>query len=487
MSKLLEPTQPRKSLKFNAFADTITLDSPEVNGQEVLVIGPHSENIVFSTSHTYSNWKRGLIKRVAHIEHPFIPEVREQFYRFVSQHIHDFISPLPPGLEFQDLLENWLSNSHYTLAYKDTLRKSAQQVLTNQVKDYNIYLLKSFIKSEFYAEVKEPRIIMSRSNYFKAVAGPYFYAVENLVYDRHYIKHLTPAQLALRLEEFKKDTSVYYQTDYSSFEGSFTNDIQQNVECALWKKLFVNYPYILKFVLKAYNTNVVRYKRAKAKFEGSRMSGDVWTTMANSFTNNMLIRFTMLMSHTSGDFLVEGDDSLIKSHAALNWQIPTDLGFKLKCESHTNPNKVFFCSLRSSGDVLIPDIPRTLANYGLSCEYRYVKAYQRNTRNSRKMIRSLMKSKAQSLLAQAAGVPILQELALQQLRVYSDAHVQLKYFDWWERTFLDLTHPQARPITLRTRKYVEKVFKISVHDQIALEKEISKSNDPCFVICKRFY
>lgn len=328
---------------------------------------------------------------------------------------------------------------------------------------------------------------MSRSNYFKAVAGPYFYAVEHLVYDQHYIKHMTPSELALRLEDFKKDTSVYYQTDYSSFEGSFTQPIQQAVECMLWKRLFANYPSQLAFILKAYNPNVVRFGRAKAFFKGSRMSGDVWTTMANSFTNNMIIRFVMECSHTSGDFLVEGDDSLIKSHGPLNWNIPEQLGFKLKCESHTNPHKVFFCSLRSSGDVLIPDIPRVLANYGLSCENKYVSAYKRNTKNSRKMVNSLMKSKAQSLLAQAAGVPILQELALQQLRVYKDAHVQLKYFDWWERTFLDLTHPQAKPVTMKTRRYVERIFKIPIKEQLTLEKEISKCTDPCFLIQKRFY
>ena len=85
-----------------------------------------------------------------------------------------------------------------------------------------------------------------------------------------------------------------------------------------------------------------------------------------------------------------------------------------------------------------------------------------------------------SLLATSAGVPILQSLALQQMRVWSGHHLRAEYCDWWERNFFDLSNPVARPVDDEVRIYVAERFGISVSRQIEIERALETCTDRCF-------
>lgn len=366
------------------------------------------------------------------------------------------------------------------------MRIRAQQVIDGEVPERKIFLINSFIKSEFYNELKECRIINSRSDWFKAFIGPYIKQVEKCVYDEHFIKHRTPTEVADMMAFIAEGFDLFYETDYSSFEGSYTLDFMRNVELRMFKHTLHNYPEAVSMIQKSYNKNRVVYRgdpRYACEFEGSRMSGEMWTSLCNGFTNMMLVKFMLMKSGSIGKFLVEGDDGFIACTRQLDFTIAKKLGFTLKIEATQDASKVKFCSLSTCEGRIVPDIPRVLSHYGVINDVQASRLFRQNSNRSNRQLRQLMKSKAHSLLATSAGIPILQELALQQLRCYSKDIVNPKYFDYWESEFYDLHRQQrALPVTQKMRNFVAQNFDIPVSVQLEVEAAIRACREPNYDI-----
>lgn len=468
----------RDSLQFFGLSKRVKTDERYPPRKTEIRYGPTS-GTAFSVAHTPSNWKRGLLKRCAHQFHPHDVSMRSAFFAFVREELKKY--PVLPVVSFEELQDEWLSNANYNLERKSHLRKCADEYFNGQVSPREMNSIKSFIKAEFYTELKEPRIINSRSDYFKAVVGPYIHYAEKFVYDDHFIKHLRPSQVVDRLNGLHKHGCIYYGTDYSSFEGSFDPELQRHVERALWDKLFANYPRVLSLIQSAYGTNHVFYrKKYHASFKGSRMSGDMWTSLANGFTNLMAAKFMSKVSQADTRILVEGDDGFIASNRELDLSVLTKLGFKITKEVSTEPSDIEFCSLRVCKNTLIPDITRTLTHYGYIVDPALAHNLENGSKRAFKRLGDIYMSKAMSLLATSAGVPILQSLALQQMRVWSGHHLRSEYCDWWERNFFDLSNPAARPIDDEVREYVAQRFDIPVARQIEIEKALETWHDRCF-------
>lgn len=435
----------------------------------------------YSVTHSLSNWHRGIIKRCAHKEHPSDPQTLHKFYSFVKKYVRN-MPMLPPGLDEQKLLDDWLDNSNYNGARRQKLRE-ANAEYHEGIPAHRVLRCTSFIKREFYETPKEPRIINSRSDWFKAAVGPYIHALEGLVYDDNFIKHCTPEQVVQRMHEVADGFDLFYETDYSSFEGSFTRDYQTHVELAMFRHCLHNYPEVCKLIQAAYSRNHLVFKRKHGcSFDGSRMSGDMWTSLANGFSNKMMVLFMADQAKANVKFLVEGDDGFIASNKELDLTIADRLGFKLKSEIYRSAKQVAFCSLRTCGNVLVPNIPATLSKYGKLIDPQITHGMRIGSKRVQRRVRDIAKSKALSLLATSSGIPILQPLAIQQLSLLQDAHVRPEHFDWWERHFFNMKEAKAKPIDPRTRRYVERVFKISVEKQLEIEDAIRNCPHLCYDI-----
>lgn len=450
---------------------------------DVIRCGPNCGQS-FSVSHSVDNWARGLCKRVIHDYHPFVPEVQDDFIKFARHYIKHHIQPLPEGLDEDVLLEDWLHQSKYDADRKAKFRELNKQMRRHEIPRRQYLQLTSFIKSEFYTEPKEARIINSRSDAFKSRIGPFIHAAERIVYDDHFIKHCKPSEVVEKMRAKSAGFEVFYETDYSSFEGSFSPTYLKKVEFYLLSRLFYNYPEIVSLCALATNTNnkLIYRKRYTAEFPGSRMSGEMWTSMCNGYMNKLLVEFVAKRSDAFVDYLVEGDDGFICSNKPLNWNLTADAGFKLKCELVTDPMDVQFCSLRVCEDKLIPNIPRTLCHYGFIIDTQLSRGLSVKSKRSQKKLAEIQYAKACSLLATSAGVPILQAVALQQMKVLAGTHLNPKYFDWWESEFYDLTSPQPASITMGVRRYVEREFGLLVHDQIEIERQILSCPLRCYDI-----
>lgn len=450
---------------------------------DVIRCGPNCGQ-AFSVTHSVDNWARGLCKRVIHDYHPFVPEVQDDFISFARHYIKSHITPLQEGLDENTLLDNWLSHSKYDSDRRTKLRELNMSMRRHEIPKRQYLQLTSFIKSEFYTEPKEARIINSRSDAFKARVGPFVHAAEEIVYDDHFIKHCKPNQVVERMQQKSAGFEVFYETDYSSFEGSFKPVYLEKIELYLLTRLFYNYPEIVSLCSQALSSRnkLIFRKRYSAEFPGSRMSGEMWTSMCNGFMNKLLVEFVAKRSGACVDYLVEGDDGFICSNKPLNWSLTADAGFKLKCDLVNDPMDVQFCSLRVCDNKLIPNITRTLTHYGFIIDVQLSRGLSIKSNRSRKKLDEIQYAKACSLLATSSGIPILQAVALQQMRVLQGTHLNPKYFDWWEREFYDLSNPHPESISLTVRRYVEKEFGIPVRDQIEIEKQILTCPHRCYDI-----
>lgn len=491
---MLKLPDARPSLRFivdiDEFGKQPTTHDPYPSSPNYARIGPNSEDhiVEFCTDHT-SNWKRGVIKRDAHA-HVQDQATSWDFFHFVADEIIPFIDMLPAELSFWTLFDDWVDNSKYTLKRIEHLRECAQMFFDGQIDPDHILVCKSFIKKEFYTEWKEPRIINSRSDTFKAIVGPYIHAIEKLIYDEHYIKHMKPKEIAQKMDCMARKHKFVYETDYSSFEGSFSRFTQTHVELSLFKHCLHHYPKIVSLIEKCYTRpNILVYKRrAKCKFDGSRMSGDMWTSLANGFTNSCLVRFfahktRQLFGSFNYDYIVEGDDGFICTDMPLKFDLAEPLGFKLKCEQKYDKNDVSFCGICEFQGTLVPDIRRILNHYGYSHGVSIVSATSRKTKRARKVLKDMLHSKALSLLAQSQGIPVLQSIAQQQLKL--GGHFNPRYVDWWENEvydFSDVSSLKAMPITDELRSFVATRFDIPVKMQIEIEEELRTCHDACYDI-----
>lgn len=466
-----ELPEPRKSLKFSFNCYEHPINMADKNPPTETWFGPITFDKSYSVTHSISNWQRGIIKRCAHLEHPRDDKLVKQFYKFVEKRIKRY-PVIPGGLDEKILLEDWLNNSNYNGKRKDKMRRLNQEFMESRTLSRRDYSCTSFIKREFYTEIKEPRIINSRTDKFKAVIGPWIHLIERYVYDDHFIKHCTPQEVYTRMQQVAEGYDTFYETDYSSFEGSFTLDYQRHVELALFKRLLHNYPEIVSLIDRAYSKNrVIHRKMYNAQFKGSRLSGDMWTSLANGFSNQMMMEWLLYKNKAGGNFLVEGDDGYIACNGTLDFNYITSLGFKLKVEAVHDHNEVHFCSLRAYDGILVPDIRRTLSHFGKSCETKIVAMFKSASKKSTKEFKKYQVSKAYSLLATGRGIPILQPLAIRMIKQLQSAY-SLKYIDWWEKEFFDLNHLEPLPITKDMRRYVEEVFSISVSQQLKIEEDL---------------
>lgn len=392
-----------------------------------------------------------------------------------------------------EIFENWMSKSNYNGKRKRKLRDIHTKINGFKHLSPRIYECKSFIKSEFYPDWKEARIINSRTDEFKALVGGYIVLVQELVMKEHYVKHRTPDEIAKMLNDLSSNYPFVYETDYSSFEGSFRNDYMLKVEFAMFEHVLQNYPRIVEAIKPCYTQdNVLHFGyRFTAKFPGSRMSGDMWTSLANGFSNYCMVKwFLKLQSDRVGypipyDFLVEGDDGFIATGVELPHiqDDATDLGFALKCERKKDKNDLSFCGICEFEGKLVPDINRYLSHYGECCDRQIISCFHGKSKRSKKHVRDWIHSKALSLLAVSRGIPVLQSVAQQQLKL--GGRLDPKYIDWWENEFFDFTNlssMHALPITDTMRQFVEHRFKIPVPVQLQIENELSGCNYRCYDI-----
>jgi len=410
----------------------------------------------------------------------------ERFGRFVADFISKNLTPLAPDTDVT--FETWLEKTKYPRWRKRELERARVDILKNK----KYYRCKSFIKDEFYPTFKHARGINSRTDEFKCAVGPWFKAIEEVVFKMDYFIKKIPVskRAAFIYNKLYRNGATYLASDYTSFEALFTKEIMEKCEFQLYKYMTQFIPdheefwRLLDEVLAS--ENHCYFRDFVVKLRATRMSGEMCTSLGNGFSNLMFILFLCHELGSEVDGVVEGDDGLF----VIKGPIPSEkdfenLGLRVKLEVHHNLSEASFCGLIFDEEDLVnvTEPLGELAAFGLGT-HKYLSA-----KTSTHM--SLLRCKSMSMVYQYPGCPILQELGLYGLRQTTGfdhrVYMNSRHMSMWEREQL-LTAEKSlknlaevvRDIPLKTRLLVEKKFNVSVESQLSIEKVLreKKNLDP---------
>jgi len=414
--------------------------------------------------------------------------------KFVRDFVHKWYKPLPRQDRDKNF-EEWLNSSNYNGQRKSEMRRAydsvykEHKVLTN--KDY---WAKCFIKSEFYESPKHCRWINSRSDRFKSVVGPIIHKTEKIIYNtringhKWFVKGEDITQLPRKIKRVLKN-KYKVETDFSSFESGFSPYFTDAVECELFRHMLKFNKPELDAVLKVYyqetkmklagvmqNVLIPRLERLVsrnyvAKVTGLRLSGEMWTSLGNGFSNFMIFQYEAKLKGANLIGLVEGDDGIFSCSIQLiqNAEIE-QYGFRIKITYELEINKTCFCgNLFDQHEENLIIGPEQISRLMWTCQRKYMNCSER-------VCKELLKCKAMSLYVQGKHTPVAGWLAFktqQLLKKYKSRYEGGNY--WWDRTILELSKNEkfVEPkITMAARILYAVKFNIPISEQLEIEDSI---------------
>lgn len=394
-----------------------------------------------------------------------------RFKKFVSRMCGKLLEPLPGGLDMSP--QWWLENSNYSKGRRDELlacwNSRIDQAITKHDKK-----CKFFAKRESYREYKPPRLIVSRTDYFKCYVGAACKRMEHEVYKLPYfIKHVPVLQRPDYIANYLHRPGFRYAwSDYSKYERHFVPQVMDSCELVLYRYLLKNYPQQSDVLCEALRSrNYLESKVATANVLGRRMSGEMVTSLGNGFTNLMLMLFNAERLHYNPlDIrgVVEGDDGLF----AFPGCVPTssmfsELGFTIKIDWTDELSEASFCGIicdRIKKENVVDPV-RFLSNFGWTDSNMMM--------GGPTVLKRLMRAKALSSLCEAPACPIVTALASRVEFLTRGIAPAFDVNNWyeqqvkpWEKFVPGLVHPPA----LSTRDVMAREFGVSIPAQIELER-----------------
>jgi hypothetical protein len=396
---------------------------------------------------------------------------------FVEKWVAEHLIPLSNIAD--DTLDTWLDNSRYTTGRKNQIKNAVQEIsLINPDKYYTkLHAIKSFIKSESYSDIKHSRCINARNDIFKGLVGPIFHLIEHALFQLEYfIKYVPVDERAKHIHEnLYAEGGEYMATDFSHFESHFNPTTLRNIEFILYRHMVKNLANKHFFLLLIYDVllgkNTCTFKNVKCSVLGTRMSGEMNTSLGNGFSNLMLILYNFhRMGLPAPPCRVEGDDGIIR----VGPKRPTshmfaECGFEIKLEIFKNLNEAAFCGLTYDpiNYAIMGEPMKKLLNFGWLSEL-YVKSTE-------KKLRQLLLSKSISSLINFPNCPILTEMALMGIRCSKQKYAVNHGATSYERKTIAAQHKiyknyVPKIILTSTRLLFEKIYGWSVTEQLQVEK-----------------
>jgi hypothetical protein len=424
------------------------------------------------------------------------PDSMKRFGEFVDNWLKENMTPLPADADVS--FETWINNAPYPLWRKEEMRRVYEESLGELTSDNVIkfdkhgrqlpnkhFRLNSFQKDETYPTYKAARAINSRSDEFKVRVGPIFKAIERELFALPYfIKHTPVDERANEiLRELYQEGAKIFGSDYTSFEALFTKLLMETVEFKLYKYMtkFLPDQEWYKIVTTALSGKNACHFRNKFTItvEATRMSGEMCTSLGNSFTNLMAMLFVgKELGWKNLRLRVEGDDSINTFYGKS--PTPEDfskIGLIIKIEEYDSLTEGSFCGIIADADEMInvTDPINAMLDFGWT-----TRSYAHSGIKRKKQ---LLKAKALSLAYQYPGCPILSKLAEYGLRVTSDVAYSLGDMCEYEREqFKQLNEKYRLKIPkketgIKTRLLVEKRYNLSVEDQLNIEAYLDSKQD----------
>lgn len=406
----------------------------------------------------------GLTHRVGRA----VPEPNRNFLSkfkgFVLRWLRRNLNPLNTAPAFDE----WLDGTTYPQSRKDELRVAYQQLGGAAPNRKARRKVASFIKTECYPQFKHARWINSRSDAFKVYSGPWFHAIEKILFRLPwFIKYVPVPERASLIAALKKDGCKYFATDFESFEAHFTADVMDAAELALYSYMMSAFPEVSDVICSTIRgTNHGRTRRGVSfHLKSRRMSGDMCTSLGNGFTNLMLWLFLAEEHGFAIEGYVEGDDGIFAtSDSAPSCEtLASDfksLGFTIKIVQEPDPTLMSFCGIVAADGQNIRDPSDVLQGFGWthSC-----------LRGNSKTMRQLLRAKALSLAYELPHCPILRAVADRALELTTGVDPRFETDGYHEPP--RSKPPEFHPTPL-TRACFQTLYGFSLETQDTLEQRI---------------
>lgn len=433
----------------------------------------------------------GVRKRFT-VKPPTINKVwLREFKEFVHNWIRSNLTPLRNDCDTS--VETWLLSTSYPLWRREQLLSVYMEMIEQggPATIRKLYNNSSFGKKETYAEYKHFRAINSRSDAFKTIVGPIFRLIEKEVFAREeFIKKIPVAERPAYIRQLlERNGGIYLQTDYTAFESLFVEELLEACEFQLYDYMTSALPDHNEFMRTIRSamlgSNVCEFKNFKVKVDATRMSGEMCTSLGNSFSNLMFLLFvSKKVGCTNVKAVIEGDDGL----SVMTGKPPTaddfaQLGLVIKLVQFDNYYDASFCGLIFDPQDMINvcDPIKAVINFG------WIKDDYLTSKRSKLL--ALLRAKSMSLLAQYPGCPVLQEMGMYGMRVTSKYDLSMRKWihesrmsEYEREKFLSALYyydykfvKQETP--LATRFLMERMFGLSVEQQYEIEKVFSLKRD----------
>jgi len=425
----------------------------------------------------------GVAKRLGRALPKINRKTLKRFGSFVHMWLRKFLRPL--ALNQTMPFSVWVMSRPYSLARKRELIRKYLEVVSIEDRNKRYFTLKCFVKDEFYPEYKHARGIYSRKDEFKAYTGPWFSAIEAVLFQMPwFIKYVPVSQRAEHVRNvLERVGATYVYTDYTAFESSFVSEFMEVCEFQLYRYMVTGIPegqLFYKVLCQALlGDQTLNFKEFTAWLKARRQSGEMCTSLGNGFTNLMIYLFACYeegMFDTAVGF-VEGDDGLFRcDHPERLEKYFSELGFSIKIGKTHDLSRASFCGMLydTANGAVVTDVREALCTFGwVSAKYKNAK---------RKNLRALTRAKALSMAYSYPRCPMLTTFALKVLDLTSDCSDRDVY-KWAQKTmnqydlgrFLDAKrfgHSTSLDVTMSSRCLVEEEFGVSVRMQLAFEARV---------------
>lgn len=355
------------------------------------------------------------------------------------------------------------------------MRQVADELGRNVPSGFMLFC-KSFMKKEHYWDkYKYPRAIKSRSDFVKVFVGPYFKAIEDVLFSHPaFIKHIPIKDRPEYIYDMLAKWGKWYVTDYTSFESSFSPLVMEALELVLYEHMLMHYPGMFEFIRDMLTgENRCVFKDATVEVMGKRMSGEMCTSLGNGFSNLMLFKFVVYEKGGECAGVVEGDDGEFGSSVTISGEDFLTLGFTIKLVELNDLFSGSFCGLMLTRELTSMTDPRkALVRFGTS-----LSPVALGSDNARL---GLLRAKALSLVYEHPRCPILTQLGLRYIAL-TKGHNAIFESDYWhshvaqetlsneEWTMLQV----ARGISPGIREDFERLYGIDTCSQLQIEQYIA--------------
>jgi hypothetical protein len=427
----------------------------------------------------------GVLKRIGTEPPPADMRVVEELRKFVQKKVREWYPKLPADTDVS--FEKWIEETQYSRSRKEELREVYR--LLEDPEDPKWEKAKCFIKAETYPQYKHARGIFSRTDQYKCMVGPFFKAIENVVYqDPSFVKHTPVRDRPKHITEVLnlKPGEQVDATDYTSFESLFRAFLMWVCEMELYMWMTEDLPdrdFFWRRLGAMLGDNYLAFKWFVVFIHSTRLSGGMETSLGNGFSNKIFGHFMAeSISAINIRMVVEGDDGLLAYEAKrrLKSEDFAKLGLSIKLQTHANIEHASFCGIvfDEQEKRTLCDPRKALASFGWA-DGRYS-----NCKISKK--RRLLRAKALSLAYQYPGCPILWAVAEYGMRVTRSYNVgnlfdRDRSLSWWDRNKLEMAsrqeHIAAEPPGPRSRALVEDLYGISIELQLHIESLFLTKSD----------